>query len=120
MSRGKIKKKENSVYDLEPICLFITRYKIEPPDHEKTKKAVEAFLTDFKFIRTLNPLVWLFVGRWKKEISNKEKEEEKRITLLVDNLKAVEGNSMVIPTITWTNVLKQHELAWKAWKEIIS
>jgi len=117
LSRGKIKKKVNSVYELEPICLFITRYKIEPPDQGKTEKAVGAFLSDFKLIRTLNPLVWLFVGRWKREITHKDQE---RIARLVDKLKAVEGNSMVIPTVTWTKQLKQHELAWKAWKEIIS
>jgi hypothetical protein len=107
----------SSVYDLEPICMIISRYSIEQPDEKKVEQAVEGLLSDFKFIKTINPLIWIFVGRWRAEITDKNKD---RISRLTDRLKSVDGNSFVIPSFTWTNILKQHELAWKTWRELIS
>ncbi|HEX9666003.1 MAG TPA: hypothetical protein VGA95_05520 [Thermodesulfobacteriota bacterium] len=106
-----------SVYDLEPICMIISRYSIEQPDEKKVEQAVEGLLSDFKLIKTINPLIWIFVGRWRAEITDKNKD---RISRLTDRLKSVDGNSFVIPSFTWTNILKQHELAWKTWRELIS
>jgi hypothetical protein len=107
----------SSVYDLEPICMIISRYSIEQPDEKKVEQAVEGLLSDFKLIKTINPLIWIFVGRWRAEITDKNKD---RISRLTDRLKSVDGNSFVIPSFTWTNILKQHELAWKTWRELIS
>jgi hypothetical protein len=107
----------SSVYDLEPICMIITRNSIEQPDEKKVEKAVEPLLSDFKLIKTINPLIWIFVGRWRAEITDKDKDRIRRLT---DRLKSVDGNYFVIPSFTWTNLLKQHELAWKTWRELIS
>jgi len=107
----------SSVYDLEPICIIITRHSIEPPDEKKLEKAVETLLSHFKLIKTINPLIWIFVGRWRAEITDKNKD---RISRLTEGLKSVEGTSLVVPSFTWTNVLKQHELAWKTWRDLIS
>lgn len=107
----------SSVYDLEPICIIITRHSIEPPDEKKLEKAVELLLSHFKLIKTINPLIWIFVGRWRAEITDKNKD---RISRLTDKLKSADGTSLVIPSFTWTNVLKQHELAWKTWRDLIS
>ncbi len=107
----------SSVYDLEPICMIITRHDLEQPDQKTVEKAVEQLLSDFKLIKTINPLIWIFVGRWRAEITDKNKE---RIGRLTERLKSVDGNSFVIPSFTWTNILKQHELAWKTWRELTS
>lgn len=107
----------SSVYDLEPICMIITRHSLEQPDENKVERAVEQLLSDFKLIKTINPLIWIFVGRWRPKITDKNKD---RIGRLTDKLKSVDGNSFVIPSFTWTNILKQHELAWRTWRELIS
>jgi len=108
--------KQSSVNDLEAICIFITTYKLEAPDEKEIGKAVDELLSEFRFIRTLNPLVWVFIGRWRTEITKKSND---RITRLVDNLKSVECICSVTPSYTWTSVIKQHELTWKAWREVI-
>lgn len=106
-----------SVYELEPICIIITRNSMEPPDEKKVEGAVEQLLSDFKLIKTANPLIWIFVGRWRPEITDRNKD---RISRLTDKLRSVDGTSLVIPSFTWTNILKQHELAWKTWRDLIS
>lgn len=111
------KEKQSSVNDLEPICLVITKYKVEESDEKEIEKAVDELLSQFKIIRTLNPLFTFFLGRWKTEITKKSKD---RIIRLVDNLKSVEGIHSVIPALTLTNILKQQELTWKAWRDVIS
>ena len=90
---------------------------MEPPDGKKVEKAVETLISHFNLIKTINPLVWIFVGRWRAEITDKNKV---RISRLTDKLKSVDGTSLVIPSFTWTNILKQHELAWKTWRDLIS
>ena len=97
--------------------MIITRNTIERPDEKKVEEAVELLLADFKFIKTINPLIWIFVGRWRAKITDKNKDRIRRLT---GRLKSVDGNSFVIPSFTWTNILKQHELAWKTWRELIS
>lgn len=117
MKRRELGKTESSAYELEPICVIIVRDSIEQPDEKKLGKAVEALLADFRLIRTLNPLIWTLVGRWRPEITDKDRD---RISRLRDRLRSVSGNAFVIPSFTWTNILKQHELAWKAWRDLIS
>jgi hypothetical protein len=111
------KEKQSSVNYLEPICLFIVKDKVEESDEKEIEKAVDEFLSQFKIIRTLNPLFRCFLGRWKTEIT---KKNEDRITRLVDNLKSVDGIYSVIPALTLTNMLKQQELTWEAWRDVIS
>jgi hypothetical protein len=111
------KEKRSSLNDLEPICIFITKYKVEESDEKEIEKTVDELLSEFKIIRTLNPLVSIFLGRWRTEITRKNKD---RIIRLVDNLKSVEGIGTVIPALTLTNMLKQQELTWKVWRDVIS
>jgi hypothetical protein len=111
------KERPSSVNYLEPICLFIVKDKIEESDEKEIEKAVDEFLSQFKIIKTLNPLFRCFLGRWKTQIT---KKSENRIIRLVDNLKSVEGIYSVIPALTLTNMLKQQELTWKAWRDVIS
>jgi hypothetical protein len=111
------KENGNSVNYLEPICLFITKAKVEESDEKEIEKAVDELLSQFKIIRTLNPLFSVFLGRWKTEIT---KKNEDRIIRLVDNLKSVEGFYSAIPALTLTNILKQQELTWNAWRDVIS
>lgn len=111
------KEKQSSVNYLEPICLFIVKDKVEESDEKQIEKAVDELLSQFKIIRTLNPLFRCFLGRWKTEIT---RNNEDRIIRLVDNLKSVEGIYSVIPALTLTNMLKQQELTWKAWRDVIS
>jgi hypothetical protein len=111
------KEKQSSVDNLEPICLFIVKDKVEESDEKQVEKAVDELLSEFKMIRTLNPLFRCFLGRWKTEITKKNGD---RINILVDNLKSVEGIYSVIPAYTLTNMLKQQELTWNAWRDVIS
>jgi hypothetical protein len=111
------KEKQNSVNYLEPICLFIVKDKVEESDEKEIEKAVAELLSQFKIIRTLNPLFGCFLGRWKTEIT---KKYEDRIIRLVDSLKSVDGIYSVMPALTLTNMLKQQELTWKAWRDVIS
>ncbi len=111
------KEKQSSVNYLEPICLFIVKNKLEESDEKEIEKAVDELLSQFKIIRTLNPLFGCFLGRWKTEIT---KKNEDRIIRLVDSLKSVEGIYSVIPALALTNMLKQQELTWKAWRDVIS
>ncbi len=108
---------EWNVEDLEPICLFITCTRIEGPDEQEMRKAVSGLLSSFRFLRTPNPLVWFFLGRWKPEMSE---EDGDRIPRLVDNLKSVKGNALVTVSHAWTNLIQYQQLSWKAWREIIS
>jgi hypothetical protein len=120
MKKGKSRsntKTEWANYELEPICLFIARCNLEQPDQKEIDKAVKSLMADFRIIRTLNPLVWLFVGRWRPEITDKKKD---RLEMLLQKLKSNKGNSSVTPSVTWTNALKQQELAWKAWRDLIA
>ncbi len=103
------------VDDLEPICLFITRTTIETMDDETISKTVDSMLSDFKVIRTINPFVWFFLGRWRPEISS-----ENRVTKLCDSLKSLEGNTLVTVSYLWTNYYLSQQLAWNTWRDIIS
>lgn len=111
------KDKQSSVNYLEPICLFIVKDKVDESDEKEIEKAVDGLLSQFKIIRTLNPLFRCFLGRWKTEIT---KKDEDRINRLVDKLKSVDGIHSVIPGLTLTNMLKQQELTWEVWRNVIS
>jgi hypothetical protein len=117
MSGERSKEEKRTVDDLEPICLFITRTTIEGPNEEDVNKAVNALLSDFKILRTPNPFVWFFLGRWRPEISE---NGDSRITKLQDSLKLVEGNAFVTVSYLLTNYYLSQQLAWKAWRDIIS
>jgi hypothetical protein len=54
---------ERTVDDLEPICSFITKATIKGPNEEEVSKAVNAFISDFKILRTPSPFVWSFLGK---------------------------------------------------------
>lgn len=111
------KEKQSSVNYLEPICLFIVKDKVKESDEKEIERVVDELLSQFKIIRTLNPLFRCFLGRWKTEVT---KKNEDRIIRLVDSLKSVDGIYSVIPALTLTNMLKQQELTWKAWRDVIS
>lgn len=117
MSEKRSKYEQKTVEDLEPICLFITSTTIQGPDEEEMRKAVGRQLSSFKFLRTPNPLVWFFLGRWKPEISE---DKEDRVNGLVQSLKSVQGNALVTVSHEWTNLIQYQQLAWKAWRDIIS
>lgn len=106
-----------NVDELEPICLFVTSFGIEGPDEEKIGKAVRALLAEFKLIRTPNPFVWFFLGRWKPSVSAGRGD---RITRLLDSLKSVDGITLVTVSFAWTMFIQNWQIAWKAWREIIS
>jgi hypothetical protein len=103
--------------DLEPICLFITRATTKATDDEALGKAVDNLLADFKVFRTVNPFIWLFLGRWKPEIS---KNSNDRISRLCDSLKSIEDNVLVVVSHLWTNYFLSQQIAWKAWRDLIS
>ncbi len=105
------------VDDLEPICIFITRTVIETMDDETLSKAVDSMLSDFKVVRTINPFVWFFLGRWRPEISSENKD---RVTKLCDSLKSLEGNTFVTVSYLWTNYYLSQQLAWNTWRDLIS
>jgi len=117
MSGEESKEEKRKVDDLEPICLFITRTTTKGLDKEDVSKAVGALLSDFKVLKTPNPFVWFFLGRWRPEISE---NRDDRITRLHDSLKSVEGNALVTVSYLWTNYYLSQQLAWKAWRDIIS
>jgi hypothetical protein len=96
---------------------FYNDRQAEELDEEGIKNAVGELLYNFKFCRTLNPFVWFLLGTWKPETSG---YEEDRINRLVDNLRSVEGVTLVTVSYVWTNFLHYQQLAWKAWREIIS
>jgi hypothetical protein len=109
-----MKTKKISMYDLEPICIIVAKKNSEPPCEKETREAVVSLISDFRIVGTLNPLIHLFIGRWRPEINE---DSEDRITRLLGNLKSMKGNSSVKVCYMWTNVLIQHELAWKDWRE---
>ncbi len=111
------KERQSSINYLEPICLFIVKDKVEESNEKEIEKAVYKLLSQFKMIKTLNPLFRCFLGRWKTEVT---KKNEDRIIRLVDNLKSVDGIYSVIPALTLTSMLEQQELTWKAWRDVIS
>jgi hypothetical protein len=106
-----------NVDDLEPICLFVTSFDIQGPDQENIGKAVRPLLAEFKLIRTPNPFVWFFLGRWRASVSA---ERGDRITRLLDSLKSVDGIILVTVSFAWTTFMQNWHMAWKTWREIIS
>ena len=106
-----------NVDDLEPICLFVTSLDMEGPNEEEVGKAVRALLDEFKLIRTPNPFVWFFLGRWKASVSAERRD---RITRLLDSLKSVDGVALVTVSFAWTIFMQNWQVSWKAWREIIS